>query len=73
MRVTTTMDDQLAERVQSEARSLNESVSAFVAAAVRLRLEQLEEAAAYAALEDLVGEGFAKKSYKQVLRDMRDA
>lgn len=72
MRVTTTIDDQLAKQAQTKARSLNESMSAFVSKAVRLRLEQLEEAAAYAELEALVGKGFAEKNYKEALRDMRD-
>ena len=73
MRVTTTIDDQLAQQAQTKARSLNESMSAFVSKAVQLRLEQLERAAAYAALEELVGEGFADDSYKETLREMRDA
>lgn len=73
MRVTTTMDDHLAEQAQSKARSLNESMSAFVSKAVQLRLEHLEEEAAYRELEALVGEGFAEEGYKETLREMRDA
>lgn len=72
MRVTTTIDDALVEQAQSVAKSLNKSLSAFVSEAVRLRLEQLEQDAAYSELEALVSEGFAKESYKQSLRDMRD-
>ena len=73
MRVTTTIDDQLAKQAQIKARSLNESMSAFVSKAVQLRLEQLEEASAYEALEKLVGEGFADDGYREALREMRDA
>ena len=72
MRVTTTIDEALAERARQVAKSLNKSMSAFVSEAVRLRLEQLEQDNAYRELEGLVGEGFAKDSYKQSLRDMRD-
>ena len=73
MRVTTTIDDQLAKEAQAKAQSLNESMSAFIAEAVKLRLEQLGEAAAHAELEALVGEGFAEPTYKEVLREVRDA
>ncbi len=72
MRITTTLDDQLASEAQTKARSLNESMSAFVSKAVKLRLEQLEEDEAYVALEALVGEGFAKPTYKEALREIRD-
>ena len=73
MRVTTTLDDRLAEQAQQKARSLNESMSAFVSEAVRLRLEQLEWTEAVEQLNDLVGDDFVKDDYQQAIRDMRDA
>ena len=73
MRVTTTLDDRLAKQAQQKARSLNESMSAFVSEAVRLRLEQLEWTEAVEQLNDLVGDDFVKDDYQQAIRDMRDA
>ena len=73
MRVTTNLDDDLAKQLQARAEALQESLATFVSEAVRLRLEHLEQEAAYRDLEALVGEGFAKKSYKQSLRASRDA
>lgn len=72
MRITTTLDSELARQAQAKAEALQESLSAFVSEAVRMRLEHLEQDAAYRDLEALVGPGFAKETYKQSLRNMRD-
>ena len=73
MRITTTLDTDLAKQAQAKAEALRESLSAFVSKAVRMRLEQLEQDAAYRDLEALVKPDFAKESYRQSLRDLRDA
>ena len=73
MRITTTIDENLAKQAQETAEARQESLSAFVSEAVRLRLEQLEQESAFEALQSLVGKGFAKDDYKEVLRDIRDA
>ncbi|UCH26713.1 MAG: hypothetical protein JSV66_03430 [Trueperaceae bacterium] len=72
MRITTTIDDELAKRAQTAAKAREESLSAFVSEAVRLRLEQLERDAAFREIEALVGKGFAKDSYRESLRELRD-
>ena len=72
MRITTTIDDDIAKQAQAVAEARLESLSAFVSEAVRLRLEQLEQEAAFEELQALVGEGFAEEGYRQSLRSLRD-
>lgn len=73
MRITTTIDDDLAKQAQKAAEAREESLSAFVSEAVRFRLEQLEQEQAFEVLQSLVDKDFAKDSYKESLRAIRDA
>ena len=72
MRITTTLDEALAKEAQKTAKRLDESMSAFVSEAVRLRLEKLKKEAAFKELKTLVRPDYALESYKESLRQLRN-